>query len=153
MYQKWLIEDVRWIISDQERADFKKLSTDAQREEFVVAFWERRNPTPGAPENVFKEEHYRRLAYANESFPEGVAGYNTDRGHIYIKFGPPDQIDHHPDTALDPNQAKPTNVEGQPASEVWYYRYIEGMGADVIIQFVDDCQCGKYHMVARRPKK
>src|SRR5579859_6224395 len=74
-YQKWLSEDVRWIITDQERVNFEKLSDNAQRDTFVVSFWERRNPTPGAPDNRFKEEHYRRLAYANQSFAAGVPGW------------------------------------------------------------------------------
>ena len=88
IYKKWLSEDVRWIITDQERADFKRLSTDKQRDDFVVAFWERRNPIPGSSENKFKEEHYRRLAYANTHFAAGVPGWKTDRGRRYILYGP-----------------------------------------------------------------
>lgn len=91
IYKKWLEEDVAWIITDQERADFAKLSTDKQRDEFVVAFWERRNPTPGSTENKFKEEHYRRLAYANSHFANGVPGWKTDRGRKYILYGPSGQ--------------------------------------------------------------
>jgi GWxTD domain-containing protein len=89
-YKKWLNEDVRWIISDQERADFKKLWTDEQRDRFVVAFWDRRNSVPGAVRNAFKEEHYRRLAYANQHFAEGIPGWKTDRGRFYIMYGSPD---------------------------------------------------------------
>jgi GWxTD domain-containing protein len=87
-YKKWLREDVVYVITDQERADFKKLMTDQQRDEFVIAFWARRNPTPGAPENSLKQEHYRRLAYANQHFAAGVSGWRTDRGRIYIMYGP-----------------------------------------------------------------
>jgi len=89
IYKKWLEEDVAWIITGQERADFVKLSTDKQRDEFVVAFWERRNPRPGSSENKFKEQHYRRLAYANTHFAAGVPGWKTDRGRMYILYGPP----------------------------------------------------------------
>jgi len=88
VYKKWLNEDVVWIISRQERIDFSNLSTDEQRDEFVVAFWECRNPTPGSTENKFKEEHYRRLAYANTHFAAGVPGWATDRGRRYILYGP-----------------------------------------------------------------
>lgn len=87
IYKKWLEEDVRWIITDQERANFLKLATDRQRDEFVVAFWERRNPIPGSSENKFKEEHYRRLAYANTHFATDVPGWKTDRGREYILYG------------------------------------------------------------------
>jgi GWxTD domain-containing protein len=87
IYAKWLDEDVVWIISKQERIDFEKLSTDRQRYEFVVAFWERRNPSPGSTENKFKEEHYRRLAYTNTHFAAGVPGWKTDRGRRYILYG------------------------------------------------------------------
>jgi GWxTD domain-containing protein len=152
-YKKWLNEDVRWIISDQERTDFNKLWTDEQRDRFVVAFWERRNPTPGAPENAFKEEHYRRMAYSNERYAEGIPGWKTDRGHVYIKYGPPDKIDTYPDTT---SLVRAQPLEGNPAPhvpfEVWYYRYIEGVGQDVIVEFVDHCQCGKYHLTVRWPR-
>jgi GWxTD domain-containing protein len=83
-YQKWIDEDARYIITDQEAADFKKLTSDPQRDDFIVTFWERRNPTPGAPRNSFKEEQYRRLAYANTHYAHSAAGYKTDRGRIYI---------------------------------------------------------------------
>jgi GWxTD domain-containing protein len=89
IYKKWLEQDVAWIITGQERADFVKLSTDKQRDEFVVAFWERRNPTPGSSKNKFKEQHYRRLAYANTHFAASVPGWKTDRGRMYILYGPP----------------------------------------------------------------
>jgi GWxTD domain-containing protein len=96
IYKKWLMEDVAWIITDQERTDFKKLSTDEQRDDFVVAFWERRNPNPGSPTNKFKEEHYRRLAYANSHFATGVPGWKTDRGRTYILYGPWPAFEENP---------------------------------------------------------
>ncbi|HVR25919.1 MAG TPA: GWxTD domain-containing protein, partial [Candidatus Polarisedimenticolia bacterium] len=65
-YKKWLNEDVVWIISDEERAAFKQLSNDEERDNFIEAFWQRRDPTPDTEENEYKEEHYRRIAYANE---------------------------------------------------------------------------------------
>jgi GWxTD domain-containing protein len=92
-YQRWLDEDVCYIIFEQERAEFNKLTTDQQRDAFIVAFWDRRNPTPQSPENPYKEEHYRRIAYANTHFAATVPGYRTDRGRFYIMFGPPDSVD------------------------------------------------------------
>ena len=68
------------------------LSTNEEHDKFIEQFWERRNPTPGAP-NKFKEEHYRRLAYANEHFASGVPGWQTDRGHIYILYGASDELE------------------------------------------------------------
>src|SRR5271157_5409532 len=65
-YRKWLNEDVAYIITDEERAAFKRLQTDEEREQFIEQFWLRRDPTPDTVENEFKEEHYRRIAYANE---------------------------------------------------------------------------------------
>ena len=87
-YKKWLDEDVAWIITDEERAAFKQLSNDEERDNFIEAFWQRRDPTPDTEENEFKEEHYRRIAYANEHFAAGIPGWKTDRGRIYIMYGP-----------------------------------------------------------------
>ena len=64
-YRKWLDEDVVYIISPEERHSFLHLATNEEREQFIEAFWQRRNPDPDSPENTFKEEHYRRIAYAN----------------------------------------------------------------------------------------
>ncbi len=95
-YKKWLSEEVPYIITDEERASFKKLSTDDEREQFIEGFWERRNPNPSSPENEFKEEYYRRIAYANEHYASGIPGWKADRGRIYIMWGPPDEIESHP---------------------------------------------------------
>jgi GWxTD domain-containing protein len=138
IYKKWLTEDVAWIISDQERADFKKLSNDKQRDDFVVAFWERRNPNPGSSENKFKEAHYQSLAYANTNFAAGVPGWKTDRGRMYIMYGPPDNVVRH--LQSDSVQKSAFNTEE------WHWKYIEGIGRDVIIRFVDTCGCSEYHI-------
>ncbi len=73
-----------YIISDEERKAFKNLSNDEEREAFIEQFWLRRNPNPDSPDNEFREEHYRRIAYANEHYAAGKPGWKTDRGHIYI---------------------------------------------------------------------
>jgi GWxTD domain-containing protein len=153
-YKKWLDEDVRWIITDQEMKAFKSLSNDEEREAFIENFWLRRNPNPDSPENEFKEEHYRRIAYANEHFAAGKPGWLTDRGHIYIAYGKPDSTDSHPSGGT---YERPVEEGGGETStypfEVWHYRYIEGIGDNIDIEFVDTCQCGDYHMTIDRSEK
>src|SRR6266849_4893770 len=153
-YKKWLDEDVVWIISDEERAAFRQLSNDEERDQFIEAFWQRRDPTPDTEENEFKEEHYRRIAYANEHFPAGIPGWKTDRGRIYIVFGPADEIESHPSGG---SYERPMEEGGGETStfpfETWRYRYLEGIGQEVIIEFVDTCMCGDYHMTMDRSEK
>ncbi|MGC1372926.1 MAG: GWxTD domain-containing protein [Candidatus Sulfotelmatobacter sp.] len=153
-YKKWLNEDVVWIITDQERAAFKQLSNDEERDNFIEAFWQRRDPTPDTEENEYKEEHYRRIAYANEHFAAGIPGWKTDRGRIYIMYGPPDEIDSHPSGGT---YERPMEEGGGETStfpfEDWRYRYLEGIGQEVIIEFVDTCMCGDYHMTIDRSEK
>src|SRR5580704_7723427 len=95
-YKRWLNEDVVYIITPEELSAFKKLSNDEERDQFIEQFWLRRDPTPDTPENEYREEHYRRIAYANEHFAAGIPGWKTDRGRIYIIWGPADQIEAHP---------------------------------------------------------
>jgi GWxTD domain-containing protein len=153
-YRKWLDEDVRWIITDEERSAFTQLSNDEERDQFIEAFWQRRDPTPDTEENEFKEEHYRRIAYANEHFAAGVPGWRTDRGRTYIVFGPADEIDAHPSggTYDRPIEEGGGSTQTFPF-ETWRYRYIEGIGQEVMIEFVDTCMCGDYHMTIDRSEK
>jgi GWxTD domain-containing protein len=153
-YKKWLDEDVRWIITDEERSAFKQLSNDEERDQFIEAFWQRRDPTPDTIENEFKEEHYRRIAYANEHFAAGIPGWKTDRGRMYIMYGPADEIESHPSGGT---YERPMEEGGGETStfpfEDWRYRYLEGVGQEVIIEFVDTCMCGDYHMTIDRSEK
>ncbi len=146
-YRKWLNEDVTYIITDEERQAFKRLNTDEEREQFIEQFWLRRDPTPDTEENEFKEEHYRRIAYANEHYASGIPGWKTDRGRIYITYGPPDEIDSHPSGG---SYERPIEEGGGETStypfEDWRYRYIEGIGNDVNIEFVDPTMTGEYRM-------
>jgi GWxTD domain-containing protein len=146
-YRKWLNEDVAYIISDEERTAFKRLQTDEEREQFIEQFWLRRDPTPDTVENEFKEEHYRRIAYANEQFASGIPGWKTDRGRIYITYGPPDEKETHPSGGT---YERPPEEGGGTTStfpfEQWRYRYIEGIGSDIIIEFVDPTMSGEYRM-------
>ncbi|HWF07955.1 MAG TPA: GWxTD domain-containing protein, partial [Bryobacteraceae bacterium] len=130
-WKKWLNEDVVYIITAAERDAFRRLQTDDEREKFVEQFWLRRDPTPDTPLNEYQQEHYRRIAYANNHFVEraGLPGWKTDRGRIYITFGPPDELEGH-----------------GPAFEIWHYRFIQGIGNDISIEFVDSDGNGQYHM-------
>jgi GWxTD domain-containing protein len=147
-YQKWLNEEVAYIITDRERADFKKLQSDRERDLFIEDFWKRRDPTPGTPGNEFKEEHYRRIAYSNDRFNDKkVPGWKTDRGRIYIQYGPPDEIDAHPNGGKYTQPAEQGGAQTVTyAFEQWRYRYIEGIGNNVILEFVDKNKTGEYRL-------
>jgi GWxTD domain-containing protein len=153
-YKTWLDQDVAYIISDEERKAFRNLSNDEERDAFIEQFWLRRNPNPDSPDNEFREEHYRRIAYANEHFAAGKPGWKTDRGHIYISFGAPDSIDSHPSGG---SYQRPMDEGGGETStfpfEVWHYRYLEGVGDNIDIEFVDTCMCGDYHFTIDRGEK
>src|SRR5215469_13351897 len=153
-YRKWLDEDVRWIITDDERKAFMQLSNDEERDKFIEAFWDRRNPNPDSEDNEFKDEHYRRIEYANEHYAAGKPGWMTDRGRIYIVFGPADEVESHPSGGT---YERPMEEGGGETStypfEDWRYRYLEGIGQEVIIEFVDTCMCGEYHMTLDRGEK
>ena len=153
-YKKWVDEDVRWIITDEELSAFKQLSNDEERDQFIEQFWLRRNPNPDSPENEFREQHYQRIAYADEHFAAGKPGWRTDRGHIYIAYGKPDSIDSHPSGG---NYERPMDEGGGSTStfpfEVWHYRYLEGVGDNIDIEFVDSCMCGDYHATIDRSEK
>ena len=146
-WKKWLDNDVTYIITDEERKAFKRFNTDEEREQFVEQFWLRRDPTPDSMENEYKEEHYRRIAYANERYASGIPGWKTDRGRIYITFGPPDEIESHPSGGT--YQRPITEGGGETSTfpfEDWRYRYIDGIGNDVNIEFVDPTMTGEYRM-------
>jgi GWxTD domain-containing protein len=146
-YKKWLNEDVAYIITDEERKAFRQLSTDDEREQFIENFWLRRDPTPDTEENEYKEEYYRRIAYANDHFASGIPGWKTDRGRIYIVYGPPDEIDDH---SSGGTYDRPIEEGGGTTSTFpfvdWTYRYIEGVGTNIKIEFVDPTMSGEFHM-------
>jgi GWxTD domain-containing protein len=143
-YTRWAEEDAAYIISPEELTAFRHLSNDEESEEFIEQFWARRNPNPDSPENTFKEEHYRRIAYANEYFSTGISGWRTDRGRIYIVWGPPDEIDSHPNGE---DHRSPDEGNGGIITypfEDWRYRHLEGVGDNVILEFVDPHMTGEY---------
>jgi GWxTD domain-containing protein len=146
-YKTWLNEDVVYIISPEERKAFLQLETNEEREQFIEQFWLRRSTNPDLPDNDFKEEHYRRIAYANEHFASGIPGWKTDRGRIYIMWGKPDEIESHPtggtyDRPMEEGGGSTTTY----AWERWRYRYLEGIQENVELEFVDPSGSGEYHL-------
>src|SRR6266700_2216529 len=146
-YRQWLTEDVTYIISPDERNAFLQLDTNEEREQFIEQFWLRRSNNPDLPDNDFKEEHYRRIAYANEHYASGIPGWKTDRGRMYIMWGPADEVESHPTGGT---YDRPMEEGGGSTStypwETWRWRYLEGIGENVIIEFVDPSGSGEYHM-------
>ncbi len=143
-YSNWLNQDVAYIIAEAERAAFERLATDEERQMFIKQFWLRRDPTPGTPANEFMTEHYRRIEYANKHFrtPGGTAGWKTDLGHMYIVYGPPDELEMHPSgggATTFPNQ-------------VWLYRHVEGIGDNVTVTFVDRGNTGEFRLAPGKSK-
>jgi GWxTD domain-containing protein len=151
VYKKWLEQDVAYIITDEEKKAFKKLATDEEREQFIEIFWRRRDPDPDTEENEYREEHYERIAYANEHFASGIPGWKTDRGRIYIMYGPPHEKESHP---MGGQYERPINQGGGSTStypfEIWFYRYLPGVGSGIEIEFVDPTGTGEYR-IARSP--
>lgn len=146
-YRKWLQDDVGYIITDEEKAAFRRLQNDEEREQFIEQFWLRRNPDPETPTNDYREEHYRRIAYANEHFASGIPGWKADRGRLYIMYGPPDEIEAHPSGG---HYERPMEEGGGSTStypfEKWRYRYIEGVGQNIELEFVDPTMTGEYRL-------
>jgi len=146
-YKKWLEEEVAYIMMDEERSAFLRLSTNEEREQFIEQFWLRRDPTPESIENEHKEEHYRRIAYANERFASGIPGWKTDRGRLYIMWGPADEVESYP---AGGSYNRPYEEGGGGTSvfpfEKWRYRYLDGIGNNVILEFVDPSGSGEYRL-------
>src|ERR1700723_4469722 len=153
-YKKWLNEDVIYIISPEERSAFLHLATNEEREQFIEQFWQRRNPDPDSADNTFKEEHYRRIAYTNEHYSSGIPGWKTDRGRIYIMWGAPDEIQSHP---AGGSYNRPAEEGGGETStypfEDWRYRYLEGIGENVELEFVDPTMSGEYKLTTDPSEK
>lgn len=124
------LSKVRYIITRKERKIFLELP-QSEREQFIEEFWERRDPDPDTEENEFKMEYFNRIEKASDLFiGEAKPGWSTDRGRIYVLFGPPTDRIRYP-------------MGGDPYSrcrEVWYY------GAFPVI-FIDSTCTGLYSLV------
>jgi GWxTD domain-containing protein len=152
-YQGWLDVDVCWIITPEERTAYLSLKNNDERDQFIKQFWARRDQ-PGTLPNTFRQEHYRRTAYANENFAATIPGWETDRGRIYIVYGPPDAIDY---------DSVEMNGSRMP-EEIWHYRLIQenapsareqgtvGYQAAMVVRknvdmkFLDVCSCNDFRL-------
>ena len=154
IYKDWVNKDVAYIITKEEKKAFEQLKTDEERENFIANFWLRRDPNPDTEENEFREEFYERIAYANEHFTSGIPGWKTDRGRIYITWGKPSSVESHPSGG---NYNRPTYEGGGSTTtypfEVWFYRYLEGVGSGIEIEFVDPSGTGEYRIARNANEK
>ncbi len=146
-YKNWIRGPISFIITPAERKAFSQLKTNEEREQFIESFWARRNPDPGSGVNSYKEQFYRRIAYANEHFSSGLPGWKTDRGRIYIMWGPPSEINSHP--AGGPYE-RPADEGGGMTSTYpfvdWTYNYLPGIGNNITLEFVDPTMSGEYKL-------
>lgn len=147
-YRAWL-DDVAVIMTDEERKAFLELGTNEEREQSIEIFWNRRKPDPESADNTYKEEYYRRLAYADERFASGILGRKTDRGRMYILWGPPDEIETHPTGGT---YQRPYEQGGGSTTtfawELWRYRHLDEVGENIEIEFVDPTGTGEYHITS-----
>lgn len=154
IYSDWVNKDVQYIITNEEKKAFKKLTTDEERENFIASFWLRRDPNPDTEENEFREEFYERIAYANEHYTSGIPGWKTDRGRIYITWGKPDSVESHPSGG---SYDRPSYEGGGSTTtypfEIWFYRYLEGVGSGIEIEFVDPTGTGEYRIARNANEK
>jgi GWxTD domain-containing protein len=152
-FKKWLDEDVVYIITDEEKKAFKTLQTDEEREQFIEQFWLRRDPSPDTEENEYREEHYRRIAYANDNFASGIPGWKSDRGMIYIKYGAPDERDQHNGGTEQRDIQEGGGTTSMYPYEQWRYRYLDGIGTNVEMEFVDTTMTGEFHLTTDPSEK
>lgn len=154
IYSDWVNKDVAYIITPEEKKAFKQLKTDEERENFIANFWLRRDPNPDTEENEFREEYYERIAYANENYTSGIPGWRTDRGRIYITWGKPDSVESHPSggTYDRPSYEGGGSTTTYPF-ETWFYRYLEGVGSGIEIEFVDPTGTGEYRIARNANEK
>ena len=148
-HHKWISEEVSYIVTEGERKAFSFLQNDQQREQFIEEFWKRRDPSPDSYPNEFKNEHYRRIAYANLRFASSTPGWKTDRGMLYISLGPPDEVESHP--SGETRQRSLAEGGGTTSTfpfEKWRYRELLGVGTSKYfqIEFVDDTRTGEYRV-------
>jgi GWxTD domain-containing protein len=152
--RSWLSEDVAYIISPEERCAFLHLHTDEEREQFAEQFWNRRSIDPDSPDNEFKSEHYRRIAFANEKyaeqFPGGgkIDGWKMDRGRIFVLFGAPDSVVEVLPSGKESATPAGQHSEGSCRSEKWHYQKLQRIAetAGMDFDFVA-CDAGYYRLV------
>jgi GWxTD domain-containing protein len=147
-YIKWRDEDAAYLLTPEERSKFNQLRTEEACEAYIERFWSGRDSNPKTLVNEFKEEYYRRIAYANERFAGSVPGWRTARGRAYILYGPPDEIESHPSglTYTRPKEEGGGTTSTHPF-ERWRYRSIPGVADNVDLEFIDSTGTGDYKFV------
>jgi GWxTD domain-containing protein len=154
IYEKWMSEDVAYIITSDEKKAYKSLKTDEERENFIENFWRRRDPNPDTEENEYREEYFERIAYANEHYASGIPGWKTDRGRTYIAWGKPDSVESHPSGG---SYDRPSYDGGGSTTtypfEIWFYRHLDGVGNGLEIEFVDPTGTGEYRLARNAHEK
>lgn len=157
-YMDFIKGPTQYLITPQERTAFLRLTTDEERQAFIEQFWARRNPNPGNSENEYKEEFYRRVAYTNAHFAAGTPGWRTDRGRVYIMYGPPNEEENHDSGGIyhaNPGELPPGCRDAMTTFpfEDWFYHYIPGVGKNVKMEFVDPTKSGKYRLTRNSCEK
>jgi GWxTD domain-containing protein len=98
--EEWADGPVRFLMTPEERHAFSRLAGPVSRSEYVTAFWKKRDPKPETPENEFRDEFEKRVAFADSRFTQGeTAGSLTDRGMVFILLGPPTYAGQKPLTS------------------------------------------------------
>ncbi|GIR88990.1 MAG: hypothetical protein CM15mP87_04820 [Candidatus Neomarinimicrobiota bacterium] len=85
------MKQMKYILSNDEKKELKN-NNKQDKEQLFYQIWKKRDPTPETEQNELMEEYYQRVEYVNEHFSGWQPGWETDRGMIYILFGPPDEI-------------------------------------------------------------
>ena len=169
-YESWL-EEVRYIIAGSERKEFAELGSDVERDDFIVRFWQVRDPDPSTEENEFRIEHFKRIEYAEKMYREGKPGRNTERGRVYITHGPPDdssffvggsRIRLSIPNATEVLSGGVTDASGsysilltKPEAEMWVYHRLEGAlstngNFEIIFARVDPTRLHQMHQFLRK---
>ena len=150
-YKRWLEQEVPYIIAPEECSALVRLASDEERDRFMESFWSRRDPTPGTRNNEFKDEHYRRIAYANDRFRSSRKGWATDRGRTYIQLGPPDEIESHPSGGEYRRPGGQGRLTSAHPFEIWRYRRHADDGGDTMLEFVDSAEDEEYPIRSHPP--
>jgi GWxTD domain-containing protein len=145
-YRDWLVEDVLYIVTPEERCAYLHLVTSAERDQFIKQFWLRRASDPDSLDDDFQGEHYRRIILANEKFGIDIPGWQTDRGRIYILYGPPDEMESHLSTNLSWTPPEGVLASTKCSWENWHYSYLQGIQENIDLQFVDVTGSGDYRL-------
>lgn len=134
--RNWAEHNVKWVICPAEREVFGRLKSDLERKAFIDAFWHRRDPDPQTPLSEAKDEHYKRMDFADGHFRENEQrGSLTERGRVWIMYGPPQRREVHP------------RARNRVFSwEAWHYDRLPDIGENIDLEFTDRANRGEYRL-------